>query len=273
MRAFIGILLILHGLAHAGAGMWAAGPVWLITILWWLSTALYISAGLGVLGFRRYSRWTVELAFAAVIPSALLLGSYIAPFIVPGIALDLLLLVAVVRLRDQLEPIPTRPLRYRGTAATNIALAFLLYTSSVILLRPWAMRMGTTAELRRTELFGDSLHPGARYYVDNAIMIDAPADSVWPWIAQMAQDRGWRLEAIDPGRGLVLENRGAFVVTPIDSARSRFHIRQRNTGSPSFVGSLIAPVGLLVLEPAHFIMQRGMLAGVKRRAEGTVRRS
>ena len=40
---------MLHCLAHAGAGVWAAGPVWLIAMLWWLSTALYISAGLGLL--------------------------------------------------------------------------------------------------------------------------------------------------------------------------------------------------------------------------------
>jgi hypothetical protein len=319
MRIVIGTLLILHGLAHAGAGMWAAGPVWLITLLWWLATALYISAGLGVLGFKRYSPWTAELAFAAVIPSALLLGSFIGAFVAPGIALDLLLLVAVVRLRDRLEPVPAKPPRYRGTAATVLAMLFLVYTSGVILLRPWAMRMGTTAEDRRAELFGDSLNPGARYRVDNAITIDAPADSVWPWIAQIGQDRGgfysydrlerlfgvrirnadsivpawqerkvgelvrccqptylgglfgdkigWRVEAIEPGRGIALRNWGAFVVVPIDSSRSRFYIRQRNPGTPSFVGNLFAPVGLLVMEPAHFIMQYGMLRGVKARAE------
>ena len=325
MRKLIGILLILHGLAHAGAGMWAAGPVWLITIMWWLATAMYISAGLGVLGIRRYEQWTAELAFAAVIPSALLLGSFIAPFVVPGIVLDLVLLIAVMRLRERFEPVTRMPMPRRGRAATFAAIAFLVYTSSVILLRPWAMRMGTTAAERRAEMFGDSLHPAARYRVDNAITINAPAESVWPWIAQMGQDRGgfysydrlerlfgvrihnvdsivpawqerkvgelvrccqptylggilgdnagWHVEAVDPGRALVLENWGAFIVQPIDSTRSRFHIRQRNPGRPTFIGHLIAPVGLLVFEPAHFIMQRGMLAGVKRRAEETARRS
>lgn len=268
MRTFTGIVLILHGLAHAGAGMWAAGPVWLITLLWWLATALYISAGLGVLGFKRYAPWTAELAFAAVIPSALLLGSFIGLFIAPGIVLDLLLLVAIVRLRDKHEPVPVRPPRSRGLAATTLAVAFLVYTSGVILLRPWAMRMGTSAADRRMELFGDSLNRGARYRVDNAITINAPADSVWPWIAQIGSRAGHRVEAIEPGRGLAIENWGAFVVVPIDSNRSRFYIRQRNPGRPSFVGNLFAPVGLLVFEPAHFIMQHGMLRGVKRRAEG-----
>src|SRR5688500_13933817 len=105
MRILIGILLILHGLAHAGAGMWAAGPVWLLTILWWLATGLYVSAGLGVLGFKPYTERTVELAFAAVIPSALLLGSFVGIFVAPGLALDFILVVVVMRLRDRLEPV------------------------------------------------------------------------------------------------------------------------------------------------------------------------
>jgi hypothetical protein len=29
----------------------------------------------------------------------------------------------------------------------------------------------------------------------------------------------------------------------------------------------MTPIGLLVFEPAHFIMQRGMLLGIKKRAE------
>jgi hypothetical protein len=188
MRPLLGILLILHGLAHAGAGMWAAGPVWLITLLWWLATTLYIGAGLGVMGVRRYADFTTELAFAAVIPSALLLGAFTGFFVIPGILLDLALLWAVLRLRDRIEPMAA-PLRYRGTRATTVAMLFLVYTSGTILLRPWAMRFGAVAA--------------------------------------------------EP-----------------------YAIR------PSFAANLVAPVRLLVLEPAHFIMQRGMLRGVKRRAEG-----
>jgi hypothetical protein len=266
--------------------MWAAGPVWLITLLWWLATTLYVGAGLGVLGFSRYANYVVELAFAAVIPSALLIGSFTGLFVIPGILLDLGLLWAVLRLRDRAEPVPSTPVRYRGRWTTALALLFVIYTSGAILLRPWAMRMGTTLAERRAPLFGDSLHRGARYRVDNAITINAPADSVWPWVAQIGQDRGgfysydalerlfgdslgWRIEAMLPGRAIVLEKWGAFVVQPIDSNRSRLYIRQRNPGTPSFVGNLLAPVGLLVFEPAHFIMQRGMLRGIKARVEGS----
>lgn len=315
VRLLLGILLILHGLAHAGAGMWAAGPTWLITLLWLFATGLYISAGLGILGFRIYARWPAELCFAALIPSSLLLGQFAGWFVLPGIALDLLLLFLVLRLRDR-SSVATR---IPGRVPRFLATAFLVYTSGIIVLRPWAMRWGTTAQDRRAAMFGDSLHKGARHVVDNAITIRAPADSVWPWVAQIGQDRGgfysyqrlerlfgarihnadslvpgwqqrqvgdlvratqpdylggilgdslgWRIEAMEPGRALVLQNWGAFIVQPIDSMTSRFYIRQRNPGTPSFVGNLFAPVGLLVLEPAHFIMQRGMLRGVKSRAE------
>jgi hypothetical protein len=321
MRTLLGIILILHGLAHAGAGMWSAGPTWLVTPLWWLATVLYLSAGFGTLGFRSYRKYAVELAFSALVPSALLLGSFAGLFVLPGIALDLGLLMAIVKLNDPppsaFAPRPeSRPWKRR----TNLlATTFLLYVSAVILARPWAMRMGTTEADRQTPLFGDSLNRRVNYFVDNAITIRAPADSVWPWVAQIGQDRGgfysydvlerifgvrirnadslvpvwqerkvgdlvratqpsylgglfgrdlgWRIAAIDPGRALVLDKWGAFVVRPLDDSTSQLYIRQRNPGTPSLVGNLLAPFGLLVFEPAHFIMQHGMLRGVKRRAE------
>lgn len=319
MRTALGILLILHGLAHAGAGMWAAGPVWIVTLAWWSATILYISSGLGTLGFRQYRRVSAELAFAALIPSSLLLGTFAGLFVLPGIALDLAVLFALVRLNERAALDPAKAAPHWGRRAGIVATLFLLYTSAAILGRPWAMRFGTTRADRTAALFGDSLYRGARYAVDNAIVIAAPADSVWPWLAQIGQDRGgfysfdwlerafgvrihnadsivaawqdrrvgdlvratqptylggvfgpelgWRIAAIDPGRAIVLDKWGAFVVRPIDDRTSQLYIRQRNPGTPSFAGNLIAPIGVLVFEPAHFIMQHQMLRGIKRRAE------
>ena len=319
MRILLGVLLILHGLAHAGAGMWAAGPTWIVTLFWWSATILYVGAGFGTLGFRQYRRVSAELTFAALIPSSLLLGTFAGLFVLPGIALDLALLFATVRLNERTALGAAKSAPHWGRAAGITASAFLVYVSAVIVARPWVMRLGTTHEDRSTELFGDSLYRGARYFVDHAIRIDAPADSVWPWLAQIGQDRGgfysyewlerafgvrirnadsivpvwqerrvgdlvratqptylggvfgrelgWRVAAIDPGRAIVLDKWGAFIVRPINDSTSQLYIRQRNPGTPSFVGNLFAPIGLLVLEPAHFIMQHGMLRGVKRRAE------
>ena len=246
--------------------MWAAGPVWIVTLVWWSATVLYIAAGLGTLGFRQYRRVSAELAFAALIPSSLLLGTFAGLFVLPGIALDMILLFALVQLNERTLLGTAKAGRHWGRTAGVLTTAFLVYTSAVILARPWAMQMGTSRSDRAAQLFGDSLNRGARYRVDNAIVINAPADSVWPWIAQIGRDRGG-VVAIDSGRALVLDKWGAFIVRPIDDNTSQLYIRQRSRGAPSFGANLLAPVGLLVLEPAHFVRQRGMLHEVKRRAE------
>jgi hypothetical protein len=83
----------------------------------------------------------------------------------------------------------------------------------------------------------------------------------------LGDDLGWRISAIDPGRAMVLEGWGSFVLTPIDPNTTRMHIRTRGEGIPTLGGVTMTPIGLLVFEPAHFIMERGMLLGIKSRAE------
>ena len=167
---------------------------------------------------------------------------------------------------------------------------------------------------------GDELVPEAHYRMDHAVVVHAPADSVWPWVVQIGQDRGgfysydglerligddvrnadrihpewqerrvgdlvratqrgylggrlgsdlgWRVAQLEPGRALVLENWGAFVVIPVDEHTSRLHVRLRGPGTPSLLGVVLGPANLLVFEPAHFIMERRMLLGIRDRAEG-----
>jgi hypothetical protein len=78
---------------------------------------------------------------------------------------------------------------------------------------------------------------------------------------------GWRVTHVEPARALILENWGAFVLRPVDSATTRLIVRTRGDGAPSFLGVLLGPVEVFVFEPAHFIMQRGMLRGIRDRAE------
>jgi len=61
----------------------------------------------------------------------------------------------------------------------------------------------------------------------------------------------------------VLGGWGAFVLEPKDGY-TRLIVRTRGNGKPNVA---LAPFGLLVLEPAHFIMERRMLLGIKERAE------
>jgi hypothetical protein len=52
------------------------------------------------------------------------------------------------------------------------------------------LRWGATDEELRAALPGDELIPHADLSATRAIAIGAPADEVWPWIAQLGQGRG-----------------------------------------------------------------------------------
>jgi hypothetical protein len=58
----------------------------------------------------------------------------------------------------------------------------------------------------------------------------------------------------------------AFVVEPIDQQTSRLIVRWRAAWRQTAAARVAR---LLLLEPAHFVMERGMLVGIRRRAEAT----
>jgi hypothetical protein len=82
---------------------------------------------------------------------------------------------------------------------------------------------------------------------------------------------GWQITALDHNRVMVLEDWGTFALRPIDERRTRLIIRTLGAAEPTPEAILFSPVGLLLFEPAHFIMERGMLLGIKARAERTAR--
>ncbi len=74
---------------------------------------------------------------------------------------------------------------------------------------------------------------------------------------------GWRVTSVVPNDHLALEYWGTFAVRPTPDGGSRLLVRTR-TGRPPL---LAAPLMLLGFEPLHFLMQRGMLLGIRSRAE------
>ena len=58
-----------------------------------------------------------------------------------------------------------------------------------LIVRPWMLRWGSTAEERARPLAGDDVAPEATYTTTRAVTIGAPPESVWPWLIQMGQDR------------------------------------------------------------------------------------
>ncbi len=70
--------------------------------------------------------------------------------------------------------------------------------------------------------------------------------------------------ALEKNHYLVLKGWGAFVLQPVDAHTIRLIIRS-HAGRE---GAFTRMARLLLLDPVHFIMERGMLLGIKKRVEG-----
>lgn len=267
LRVVTGVLLILHGLAHASAGMWATdtGGHMLVTFLWQGATLGFMAAGAGLIGIGMlHRRWRLFITIAAVCSLTLLL-LYGHPLFIVGIAADfaaigLAIATTQISIKHDVATQTGRTLRY-------CLIALIAYTGVVIGLRPWHSSWGSTRSERQMVMIGDPPLGESHYRIDHAVTINAPVDSVWRLVEQIGQERGWRVRQIETGRAMVIENWGAFALEPISAAVTRMHIRRRGAGVPTVSGIALTPAALLVFEPAHFIMERGMLLGIKQRAE------
>ena len=320
-----GVFLLFHGLAHAGIGLWAGetGRWWLPISLWELAMVGFLAAGFGAIGVSGLKDFWRPLTIIGAVSSLLLLILTSAVVLVVGLTVDFIALSMVAYSHSATPETSAAVPRHKAWRLTGIIVswAFLLYVGVVLAMRPWITQWGTTAAERATVLPGDDFVPVAHYRIDHGITIDAPSESVWPWVIQIGQDRGgfysytalenavgakitnanqiipeWQKREVSelvptvpenylggifggrlgckvlkvvPGRALVLEGWGAFVVLPIGDNKTRMLIRTRGEGKPSFAGVLEAPFGLLLYEPAHFIMERAMLKGIKQRAESS----
>ena len=323
-RVTLGVLLVLHGLAHTAAGFWASGrgPVTPTIALWLVATVGFVGAGFGAMGAYGLRRHWRPLLAAGVVASIVLLLGWRHELTWPGVVLDLLFALIGLLWREEAPRIGKASLRAARVGST-LAWAFTAYVAAVIGLRPWYTQWGTTERERATPLFGDMPVIDARYRIDHGITIRARPEQVWPWLVQIGQDRGgfysyerleqmigadihntdrihpewqhrepgdlvravqpgylggvlgdslgWRISALDEGRAMVLEDWGTFALRPVDDSTTRLLIRTRGTATPTPDGMLVAPVGLLVFEPAHFIMERRMLLGIRERAERLAR--
>lgn len=70
------------------------------------------------------------------------------------------------------------------------ALGAILAVLYPAMIRPWMLRWGATDEERGKALPGDDLVPHPLTMSTRAITVHAPVQAVWPWLAQIGQDRG-----------------------------------------------------------------------------------
>ncbi len=90
------------------------------------------------------------------------------------------------------------------------------------------------------------------------------------WLGLVDEPLGWRVTGFAPGQVLILENWGAFALVKIDPTHTRFYIRSQGAAGQE-ARLWWSPLELLVLEPAHFIMQRKMMLSIKELAENAAR--
>jgi hypothetical protein len=185
--------------------------------------------------------------------------------------------------------------------ALLIALA-VVYAAFV---RPWHAGWGATADEQRMALPGDALAVNPSAVTTRAITIDAPPAVVWQWLVQIGQGRGgwysydWMenlfaagmhnadaidpalqsivvgdpilftqmglhatVAAIEPQRALVLDGGWTFYLEPVGEAGTRLIVRYFCKDNPLYY--------FTIFEPAHFLMESGMMLGIKARAEETL---
>lgn len=332
VRRALGIVVILHALAHAVLplrGLLEFPPASLSPAIgvaaYCVAVVSLFAAGVGLLWSRVFAAHLPRLMGIGIVASVVALTWSWDASAWWGLSFDLALIgafQAAVKsgvLNVRAPSAPSRLHRSGRWVAEAAACALVAYVAVSTVAWPWYRRWGATAEEQRRELPGGGplLHP--QYQLTHAVTVDAPPDVVWAWLVQLGQDRagfysyawleraffadihnaaeirpewqqrqagdfipatqpsylggvfgrnvGWTVTRIEPGRVLVLDRWGAFVLEPIGSTRTRFIVRS-SIGGPD-TPAWGAGLTLALFELPHFIMERKMMLTIKARAEGS----
>ena len=147
MRRTIGLLFVIHGLTHAGAGMWlkTAAPLGLVIALWWLAMSGFIVAGAGLMGVQWLDRrWRVPSCIAALASLVLLAMSW-SPLLMVGAAIDGAILLDAIpfvhyEVARQLG-VPEHPApRRTGPIGAVVAGVLVICATTFVTLHPWLAR-------------------------------------------------------------------------------------------------------------------------------------
>ena len=178
------------------------------------------------------------------------------------------------------QPLPGDDLIPQARYVTTRAITI---TASAMDIWPWLVPMGygragwySYDRLEAAVSAGEFMEDGSADRIIPALQGLQVGDSV-----PLSPAGGLRVAVLDSGRALVLHYRmdpftagparnqdryldwsWAFVLARLDDQTSRLLIRTRAAYRPR----VLAPAVYLVLEPAHFVMERKMLLGIRERA-------
>jgi hypothetical protein len=201
-----------------------------------------------------------------------------------------------------------RRLRLRAAAFTLVVFAVVIFLAYFAVVRPWHVRFGATDAEVSMALPGDASIPANSLISTRAITIKASADEVWRWMIQIGQGRAgfysydWlekllgtnmqnadaiqpelqnlqvgdriymqdmgpysTVTQVDPGRSFALGG-WSFYLSPVDANTTRLIVRSHTDPIDNIFEQVYT---YTVFEPAHFLMEYGMMQGIKQRAEGS----
>ena len=222
----------------------------------------------------------------------------------PSLLLDVLMAASIVATARGWLTRPRTQLAW--TARPLVALGAAFPALYLLALRPWHRRWGATNAETRVPLPGDNLVPHPGYEHTRAVTVEAPAEAVWPWLAQIGQDRGgfysydWleNLAGCDihsadrihpewqdpqPGDTLAVLRGWGPPLVGVEPGKAltisgwgTYAVLPLDAQRSRLLARARQPRGwgvlayLLLLEIPHFVMERCMLLGLKARAERAV---
>jgi hypothetical protein len=196
-------------------------------------------------------------------------------------------------------------LRRHRRPSRPVALACGLVSAYLAVGRPLMLHWGATCEELHKPLPGDDLVPDPVIQSTRAVTIEAPPEAVWPWLAQLGQDRagfysyeflenlaGCEMHNADeihpewqerePGDTVYLHPLNGLPVARFEPGRvlalenwGAFVLEPHGPGDSRLIARGRTPRGIgafantLLMEIPHFVMERKMLLGIKERAERT----
>ena len=140
---------------------------------------------------------------------------------------------------------------------------------------PWLVQIGQDragfySHEALENLFGLRIHNADRIHPEwqNRSVGDLVRATPPDWLGGLGENLGWRITVVEPERALVLRGWGAFVLVPLHQDQTRLFVRSRVSGPNVPVWA--AALSFATFEPIHFVMERQMLFGIKKRVESYI---